>query len=128
VFEKVYSLYPRKDGKTNAKKVFIGYMSDDGREVKGQGKIRLNHWQIAYAVNAYAKSVADKDEQYIKYFSTFMNEELLDWVEKTAAAYERRMIENHGEEWGNIKFKYTFAGINPRKSRKRKKEIGVDTV
>jgi len=108
MFEKVYSIYPLKEGKTSGKKAFMGYLSDRGRGVKGQGTVRLNHYQIGFAASAYKASVEGKDPQYIKHFSTFMNGELLDWLEKSRGDYEGFMQGKYGGEWEKIRFEYNF--------------------
>lgn len=105
VFERTYAVYPRKEGKTRGKQSYIAYLIK-GKQIKGQGRVRLNHQQIYFAVQAYAADVEDKDKQYIQHFDTFMNSTVLDYVEQTKADYEAWMAERYGEDWKNIKFVY----------------------
>lgn len=61
-FDILYQKYPRKEGKTKGKAVFE-------KQIKTQ-----QDWEdIQKAVDNYADSVADREKQYIKQFSTFMN-------------------------------------------------------
>lgn len=43
---------------------------------------------------------------HIKLFSTFLNQDLLDWVEKTNPIYESLMQQHYGDEWQKLKFIY----------------------
>lgn len=115
MFERVYSLYPKKKGKSEGKSAFMGYLSC-GRKLKGHGAVRLNHLQIGFAVKCYASEVEHTDEQYIKGFGTFMGSQngshpILDYVDSSVADYEAYMLEKYGEEWRKIKFKYNFPGV-----------------
>ena len=105
VFERTYAVYPRHEGKTRGKQSYIAYLTK-GKQIKGQGRVRLNHQQIYFAVQAYAADVEDKDKQYIQHFDTFMNSTVLDYVDQTKADYEAWMAERYGEDWKNIKFVY----------------------
>lgn len=105
VFDRTYAVYPRKEGKTRGKQSYIAYLTK-GKQIKGQGRVRLNHQQIYFAVQAYSADVEDKDKQYIQHFDTFMNSTVLDYVDQTKADYEAWMAERYGEDWKNIKFVY----------------------
>ena len=104
VFDKTYAIYPRKEGKTKGRQAYVSYLKK-GRNVGGK-KIRLNHQQIYFAVQAYAADVEGKDKQYIQHFDTFMNSTVVDYVEQTKPDYEAWMQEQHGKDWEKIKFEY----------------------
>ena len=116
LFEKIYGTYPRKTGKSDGKVAFIGYLTT-GRKLKGQGTVKLNHVQIGYAIRHYAGEVAEKDEEYIKQFGTFMGSEngkypIVDYIEASKPEYEAAMFKKYGEEWQKIKYKYRFKGVS----------------
>ena len=104
VFDKTYAIYPRKEGKTKGRQAYVSYLKK-GRNVGGK-RVRLNHQQIYFAVQAYAANVEGKDKQYIQHFDTFMNSTVVDCVEQTKPDYEAFMKERYGEDWKNIKFVY----------------------
>ena len=104
VFDKTYAIYPRKEGKTKGRQAYVSYLKK-GRNVGGK-RVRLNHQQIYFAVQAYAANVEGKDKQYIQHFDTFMNSTVLDYVDQTKQDYEAWMAERYGEDWQNIKFDY----------------------
>ena len=105
VFEQTYGAYPKKKGKAEGAKAYLAYLTT-GRELKGTGRVKLNHQQIYVAVQEYAEQCADKDPQYIQLFSTFMNATVVDLVEETQADYKRVMLGKYGEGWENIRFEY----------------------
>jgi hypothetical protein len=105
VFDKTYAIYPRKEGKTKGRQAYVSYLKK-GRNIGGK-RVRLNHQQIYFAVQAYAANVEGKDKQYIQHFDTFMNSTVLDYVDQTKQDYEAWMAERYGEDWQNIKFDYT---------------------
>ena len=62
-FEVLYKRYPRKEGKSRGLKVCK-------REVRTQA----DYEALGKAIDEYARRVAGKSEDYVKYFSTFMGE------------------------------------------------------
>ena len=105
VFDEAYQFYPRKEGKAEGLKTYIAYLAK-GRQIAGQGRIRLNHHQILIAIQDYAYDCADNktDKQFTQLFSTFMATTVLDYVEKTQEPYAEFMQEKYGES--KPKFEY----------------------
>jgi len=110
-FERAYSFYPRKEGKADGKMRYVQYLTK-GREKKGQPRLRYNHAQIAVAIKQFADDMGDRETEYIKEFSTFMNSDVIDYVEKTAGIYQELMEKRYGEEWQKYRFKYKFKGAD----------------
>jgi len=125
VFEKTYSFYPRKDGKGKAdgKSTYLTYLTS-GKTKKGQGVLKYNHYQIAIAIKAFADDMntENRDEKMVDYFSTFMNSDVIDYIERTEEEYRELMIERFGDEWGKIKFVYTY------KNQKKPPKKGGEAV
>jgi len=109
IFESIYKIYPKKLGKAKAKEYFISYLTN-GHEIKGFDKIKYNHLQIYFSVKEYAAKVKDTDPQYIKQFDGFLNKTILDYADIIKEPYEDYMLDEYGEEWQKIKFKYKFKG------------------
>lgn len=76
-FEKIYSIYPRKQGKQKALRYYRQWMK--GRKINGKS-IRLDRKQVYLAVAKYADEQAGKDQQYVKMASTFFNMDILDYL------------------------------------------------
>lgn len=78
-FEAVWELYPRKIGKTDGKDRFGKLI----RKAKDYADLKL-------AVVAYAKSVKDKEPDYIKHFASFLGtqkkESWRDWIPQAKVA------------------------------------------
>lgn len=74
----IWSMYPRKDGKTEAFKKFRKWVSE-GRKVNGR-KIVLTNEQIFDAVAKYKREVEFTDIKYIKQGSTFFGDCILDYI------------------------------------------------
>lgn len=81
-FEKIYSIYPKKVGKTIAFGNYKQWVSSSGKMVNGK-KIRLTNRQIYFAVRKYVKHMeeSEKDMQYWKNFDTLMGRQLLDYID-----------------------------------------------
>ena len=79
-FEKIYAVYPRKKGKEDAFKHYLGFVGE-GRVINGT-RYHLSRKQIYLAVAAYAKEqkAAGTEIDYCQYFSTFMNKTILDYL------------------------------------------------
>lgn len=105
--EKIYSAYPRKQWKTKGIEKLNAYLNK-GCEIVGMGKVRYNHHQIYMAVQQYANECTEqqKEQQFIKEFSTFMNKSVIDYVETTQQAYEIGMKSKYGEKWSGLRFEY----------------------
>lgn len=103
----IYSDYPRNEGKAKGMEHLYSYLHS-GRHFNGIGRVKFNHHQIRIAVQMYAKECQkqNREKTMIKLFSTFMNKEVLDWVEKTQAIYEKLMEKHYGVEWREKKFEY----------------------
>jgi hypothetical protein len=110
VFEKSYRYYPKKEGKSAGKAHYISYLTN-GRTVKGQPKLRYNHFQIGIAIKKFSEDMTEREFEFIKEYSTFMNKTVIDYIEKTTDIYENFMLKNYGENWRKIKFRYKFKGV-----------------
>ncbi len=101
----IYKMYPLKLGKTDGVKHTLGYLGS-GRRIIGIGNnVKYNHEQIRCAIAEYAKDCESNNTKY-QYFSTFMNNTVNDYVEKSIKRYEDYMQKEYGNEWRNIKFIY----------------------
>lgn len=79
-FEKIWVIYPRKDGKSKAFKSYKTWLK--GKKVFNQ-TIKLTNKQMWLAVKKYADESNGKDKTYIKMGSTFFNDAILDYVEES---------------------------------------------
>lgn len=79
-FEKIWEIYPRKEGKNTAFKHYKSWLK--GKKYAGK-TIKLSNVQMWFAVKKYADMlIATKTEkQYIKMGSTFFNEAILEYVD-----------------------------------------------
>jgi hypothetical protein len=114
LFEKAYGFYPRKEGKADGKQHYLNYLTQ-GREVKGQGRVRFNHGQLSVAIQVFAEEMQGREPDKIQMFSTFMNSTVIDCVEKTAEQYRAAMQKRYGADWEKLKFNYSYAGQKPKK-------------
>ena len=80
-FDKIWKLYPRKDGKNTAYRHYKAWL--EGKMYAGR-KIKLDNKQMWYATKKYADLVEREkiDKQYIKMGSTFFNEAIMEFVEE----------------------------------------------
>ena len=80
-FDKIWKLYPRKDGKNTAYRHYKAWL--EGKMYAGR-KVKLNNKQMWYATKKYADLVEKEkiDKQYIKMGSTFFNEAIMEFVEE----------------------------------------------
>lgn len=82
-FDVIYSIYPKKVGKTVAFANYKQWVSEKGKDVSGK-KYHLTNRQIYLAVRKYIRQQeeAGKDDyQYWKNFDTLMGRQLLDYVD-----------------------------------------------
>ena len=82
-FEIIYSLYPKKRGKTVAFANYKQWVSKTGKDVCGK-RYHLTNRQIYIAVKKYIRQQEESgqdDYQYWKNFDTLMGRQLLDYVE-----------------------------------------------
>jgi hypothetical protein len=116
VFEKAYGFYPRKEGKAEGKGMYLQYLTA-GREIKGYGRVKYNHIQLAIAIKEFADEMAgdNREREMIKHFATFMSKSIVEYVEKTAEEYRETMTERYGEEWEKVRFEYAYKGQKPPK-------------
>ena len=80
-FDKIWKLYPRKDGKNTAYRHYKSWL--EGKMYAGR-KVKLDNKQMWYATKKYADLVEREkiDKQYIKMGSTFFNEAIMGFVEE----------------------------------------------
>lgn len=104
--EIIYLAYPRKEGKAKGFEQVGQWLK--GKRISGMGRVKFNHEQLYCAVKEYALCCEENGTElnYIKHFSTFMGKTVMDYVEKSAPGYEKRMQRKYGEKWRNIKFVY----------------------
>lgn len=82
-FDIIYSLYPKKRGRTVAFANYKQWISKKGKDVSGK-RYRLTNRQIYMAVKKYVcqqEEAGQDDYQYWKNFDTLMGRQLLDYVE-----------------------------------------------
>lgn len=82
-FEIIYSLYPKKIGRTVAFANYKQWVSEKGKDVGGK-RYRLTNRQIYIAVKKYIRQQEESgqdDYQYWKNFDTLMGRQLLDYVD-----------------------------------------------
>lgn len=79
-FDKIWKLYPRKDGKNTAFNHYKAWLK--GKKYAGR-IVKLDNRQMWYAVAIYAYKVEEKaiEKQFIKMGSTFFNEAIMEYVE-----------------------------------------------
>lgn len=77
-FSKLYAPYPKHTGKTVAFRRYKDWVTK-GRKVNGQ-IVKLSNAQIWDAIQLYAKEKEGVEKQFIKDFSTFMGDSLLDYI------------------------------------------------
>lgn len=79
-FEIIYSIYPKKRGRSKAYELYLGWLK--GRSINGK-KIRLTNRQMYLAVRKYVNQCEEDamDLQYYKNFDTLMGKQILDYVE-----------------------------------------------
>ena len=79
-FEKIYEIYPRKEGKAKAFEKYLKWITT-GIEVFGKKEVLTNK-EIYAAVVLYARDKEGQDKQYIQMCSTFFNKTIFEYVEK----------------------------------------------
>jgi len=106
VAEEIYKPYPRKEGKAKGIEQVRQFLK--GKRISGLGTVRFNHAQLYCAVRDYAMDCEEngREIKFIQQFSTFMGKTVIDYVEKSAAGYEKYMLREYGDEWRRIKFVY----------------------
>lgn len=79
-FDKIWQIYPRKDGKNTAFNHYKAWLK--GRNYAGR-IVKLDNKQMWYATKKYADLVAKNktEKQYIKMGSTFFNDAIMEYVE-----------------------------------------------
>lgn len=79
-FDKIWQIYPRKDGKNTAFNHYKAWLK--GRNYAGR-IVKLDNKQMWYATKRYADLVAKNktEKQYIKMGSTFFNDAIMEYVE-----------------------------------------------
>jgi len=124
-FEELCAIYPRANGNEKAKSHYMGFLTN-GRKFDGYPVTRLNHWQIYAAVKKFVYDMEQegRDTDKMPYFSTLFNADMLGYVKKSQAGYEKSMLKKYGEGWQKIRFSYTFA--YPKTGRKRKIEVKTE--
>lgn len=80
-FDKIWQIYPRKDGKNTAFNHYKSWLA--GKKYAGR-TIKLTNKQMWFAVKKYADlmEVNKTEKQYIKMGSTFFNEAIMEYVEE----------------------------------------------
>ena len=79
-FDKIWQIYPRKDGKNTAFNHYKAWLK--GRNYAGR-IVKLDNKQMWYATKKYADLVKENktEKQYIKMGSTFFNDAIMEYVE-----------------------------------------------
>ena len=80
-FEKIYAIYPKKQGKTRAFSLYCQWIK--GKKINGE-KIKLSNREIYLAVQEYVEQQEKEqpEQKYWKNFDTLMGQSLLDYVER----------------------------------------------
>lgn len=79
-FDKIWQIYPRKDGKNMAFNHYKAWLK--GKNYAGR-IVKLDNRQMWYATKKYADLVKENktEKQYIKMGSTFFNDAIMEYVE-----------------------------------------------
>lgn len=79
-FDKIWQIYPRKEGKNTAFKHYKSWLK--GKKYAGK-IVKLNNVQMWFAVKRYADmlTINKTEKQYVKMGSTFFNEAILEYVD-----------------------------------------------
>jgi len=79
-FDKIWRIYPRKDGKNTAFNHYKSWLK--GKKYAGR-TVKLTNRQMWYATKKYADLMEQNktEKQYIKMGSTFFNEAIMEYVE-----------------------------------------------
>lgn len=80
-FDKIWQLYPRKDGKNTAFNHYKSWLK--GKKYAGR-TVKLTNKQMWLATKKYADCIKENkvEKQYIKMGSTFFNEAIMEYVEE----------------------------------------------
>lgn len=80
-FDKIWALYPRKDGKNTAFSHYKSWLK--GKKYAGR-TVKLTNKQMWFATKKYADLMEENktEKQYIKMGSTFFNEAIIEYVEE----------------------------------------------
>lgn len=80
-FDKIWSIYPRKDGKNTAFNHYKAWLK--GKTYAGR-TTKLTNKQMWYAVKKYSALLEENkvEKQYIKMGSTFFNEAIMEYVDE----------------------------------------------
>lgn len=78
-FDKIWNIYPRKEGKSKAFKSYKVWLT--GKKVCGN-TVKLTNKQIWFAVKKYADESKEKEKTFIKMGSTFFTDAIFDYVEE----------------------------------------------
>lgn len=80
-FEKIWNLYPRKEGKNSAFNHYKAWLK--GKKYAGK-TVKLTNRQMWFATKKYANSIEKNktERQYVKMGSTFFNEAIMEYVEE----------------------------------------------
>lgn len=80
-FDKIWKIYPRKDGKNTAFNHYKSWLK--GKKYVGR-TVKLTNKQMWLATKKYADYIKEKkiEKQYIKMGSTFFNEAIMEYVEE----------------------------------------------
>lgn len=102
--EAAYKIYPRHDGKAKGVMSFEQYLL--GTKTVAGKRYRFNHQQLFIAIQVFAEQCEKegREKQYIPHFSAFMNNGILDFIEKSEHIYEGVMKDKYGGT--EVKFKY----------------------
>lgn len=87
-FEQIYSVYPRKEGKSGAFKAYRAYVGP-GKKINGE-TYRLTNNQMWEAVNRFAVECRERgtETEFIPLASTFFNGRILDYLPEGGADHE----------------------------------------
>lgn len=106
--KQIYNAYPRKLGKAKGVEYILAYLGK-GRKVAGFGNIKFNHEELYCAVKHYSIECErnETESDFIKHFSTFMNKDIIDYVDLAKEkGYEDYMERTYGSDWRKVKFVY----------------------
>lgn len=80
-FDKIWALYPRKDGKNTAFSHYKAWLN--GKKYAGR-TVKLTNKQMWFATKKYADLMEETktEKKYIKMGSTFFNEAIMEYVEE----------------------------------------------
>lgn len=108
-FEQFCKAYlAKRRNKAESKKHYYAYLNGSKRDRTDGAVYSYDHVQLFLAAERYMAECYEKqlEPEKIKLMSSFLNERIRDYVDKTQPQYEAMMREHYGEDWQKVRFRY----------------------